>query len=76
MLAEEGHRHVADVQGLFRCSGKQFAFISEINPQKPSDLEAWEHFLQTESAVKKSWPEGEESQYADEVQGMGVEASS
>lgn len=36
------------VQGSFRGRGKNFAFISEINPQNPRDPEAWEYFLQIE----------------------------
>lgn len=45
-------------QRSFWCTEKLFAFISEINPQKPSALEAWEYLLQRESAVEKSWQSG------------------
>lgn len=45
---------VEETQKSFWCSGKQFAFISEVNSQMPSDLEAWEYLLQTDSAVEKS----------------------
>lgn len=65
--AKEGHRHspgmelgiVGDTQRSFWCSGKQFAFISEINSQMPSDFEAWQYLLQTDSAVQKSWSKWE-----------------
>lgn len=46
--------------------------MTEINPQMPSDLEAWEHLLQTDSAVGKSWPEWEGPCAAGEVEGRGI----
>lgn len=80
--AEEGHRHssgmvlgiVGDTQRSFCCSGKQLAFISEINSQMPSDLEAWQCLLQTDSAVPMSWPKWEGPPCADEVEVMGIGA--
>lgn len=61
-----------DTQRSFWYSGKQFAFISEINPQMPSDLEAWEYLLQRDSAEEKPWPEWEGSRgWAECGWGMG-----
>lgn len=58
-MGTAGSRELGVVEGTqrsFWCSGKQFAFISEVNPQMPSDMKAWEYLLQTDSAVEKSWP--------------------
>jgi hypothetical protein len=47
-----------DAQGSLWCSGKQFAFISEVNPEKPSDIRLGSTFCKQNVQWKGPGPSG------------------